>query len=112
MGDLSNMAVQSIWSVTFGKMPPKELDKKNSKKKKEYYQLRYDLRTAFECGVHAHPQIQMQSLGYKLLGSVPQSIADCWWFTVDKIRYPLPDYLTEMEYDYEHWHGDKNETSK
>lgn len=64
----------------------------------EYCQLRYDLIGAYECGVKLHPQEQMKLLGYKLIDSIPQSIADCWWFTVDRFIEPLPEYLHKMKY--------------
>ncbi len=51
-----------------------------------------------------HPQSQMNALGYKVIGAIPQSIADCWWFTVEEFIEPLPKYLSKMEYDFERWH--------
>lgn len=62
------------------------------------YQLRYDMITADYCGIKKHPQEQMKLLGYKLIDSIPQSIADCWWFTVDKFIEPLPEYLHKIKY--------------
>ena len=64
----------------------------------EHCQLRYDLIGADECGVRIHPQEQMKYLGYKLIDSIPQSIADCWWFTVDRFIEPLPEYLHKIKY--------------
>ena len=61
-------------------------------------QLRYDLISADNCGIRLHPQEQMKHLGYKLIDSIPQSISDCWWFTVDKLIEPLPEYLQKMKY--------------
>ena len=72
----------------------------------KYKQLRYDCIDAYiKCGIYEHPERQMKKLGYKVIASVPQSIADQWWFTVEEIIYPLPMYLTEMSYDFEKWHG-------
>jgi hypothetical protein len=70
----------------------------------EYCQLHYDLRGAYEYGVKIHPQEQMQKLGYKVIGSVPQSIGDCWWFTVEEFVGSFPPYLSKMKYNYEYWH--------
>ena len=73
---------------------------------KEYKQLRYDCIAAdLHCEDYKHPQERMKLLGYEVIASVPQSIADQWWFTVKEIIYPLPEYLSEMEYDFEKWHG-------
>ena len=64
----------------------------------EHCQLRYDVIEAHYCGVKLHPQEQMKSLGYELIDSIPQSIADCWWFTVDRFIEPLPKYLHKIKY--------------
>lgn len=62
--------------------------------KKERCFIRYCLLTAQrECGIYEHPQRQMISLGYKLIRSVPHSVADCWIFEVDKYIEPFPPYL-------------------
>lgn len=68
-------------------------------------QLCYRLREADDCGVTEHPLTQMRELGYKIIASVPQSIYDSWWFTVEEFIEPLPPYLTKMSYDFEYWHG-------
>ena len=71
----------------------------------KYCQLRYDVITAqLSCGIKEHPEIQMKKLGYKVIGSVPQSIADCWWFTVENFIEPLPKYLSKINYNYDYWH--------
>lgn len=62
-------------------------------------QLHYSVLEANACGVSKHPQEQMEALGYRLIDSVPQPIADCWWFTVDKFIEPLPPYLMKMRYE-------------
>lgn len=68
-------------------------------------QVRFDMYSAYNMGVSGHPQQVMKDLGYTVLAGVAQSICDQWWFTVDKIIEPLPPYLSEMEYDYDYWHG-------
>lgn len=47
-------------------------------------------------GPDEHPQLVMRqlsaSLGFKLLGATPQSIADQWWFWIEReepIEWPL-----------------------
>lgn len=72
---------------------------------KKYNQLKYCLRTAYNEGINEHPQIVMKNLGYKLIGSVPQTMGDCWWFTVEKIIKPLPPYLRKTNYDFDYWHN-------
>ena len=71
----------------------------------KYKQLRYCMITAYECGINEHPQKHMKDLGYKIIGSVPQSIADCWWFTVEEFIEPLPPYLSVIEYNFDKWHS-------
>lgn len=71
-----------------------------------YKQLRYDLiGAAINFGINKHPQLQMDELGYQVIGGVPQTLGDCWWFTVKEIIYPLPGYLTEMTYNFDYWHN-------
>ena len=59
----------------------------------------YDLRSAPD----EHPQKVMKrlqgELGFTILGAVPQSIADCWWFWV-QIFGPTewPPYIKEAEW--------------
>lgn len=71
----------------------------------EYKQLNYDMYEAFDMGVNEHPQLQMKKLGYNVIGSVPQSLYDSWWFTVEEFIEPLEPYLTKNEYNYDYWHG-------
>lgn len=59
-----------------------------------------------EYGVKEHPQIQMKNLGFKLINSVPQSIADCWWFTVEDYDFKTPPYLSEIIYNLNYWMND------
>jgi len=70
---------------------------------KKMVQLHYCLRTANDEGIYEHPQKVMKQLGYNLIQSVPQSIGDCWWFTVEELIEPLPLYLSIMQYDFEYW---------
>lgn len=69
-------------------------------------QLRYNMWGS----PNEHPQTQMNKLGYNVIGSVPQSIGDQWWFTVEEIIYPLPKYLSEMQYNFEYWHNNCHKT--
>lgn len=69
-------------------------------------QIKYDLIDAYHCGIKQHPQDQMEDLGYEVVAAVPQSIGDCWWFTVKDFIEPLPGYLRKIYYDYNHWHKD------
>lgn len=69
-------------------------------------QLFYSIRDAHENGIHEHPQTQMKKLGYQVIGSVPQSLYDGWWFTVKEFIEPLPEYLCKMNYNFDYWHND------
>ncbi len=45
-----------------------------------------------------HPQKKMRSLateqGFVILGAVPQSLGDCWWFWVEYSEPPIwPPYI-------------------
>lgn len=67
-------------------------------------QLCYDMWSAMVShNVTEHPQIQMKNLGFQVIHSVPQSIADCWWFTVEDFDFSMPPYLREMEYNLNYW---------
>ena len=57
---------------------------------KEYKQLNYSMYCAYDNGVNEHPQVQMDKLGYKVIGAVAQSLYDSWWFTVEEYIEPLP----------------------
>ena len=76
----------------------KALKRQKEIENNKYCQLYYDVIGAYECGVKLHPQEQMKKLGYELIDSIPQMIADCWWFTVDRFIEPLPEYLSKMKY--------------
>lgn len=67
--------------------------------------LRYDVIGSSYAGIDEHPQTQMKNLGFKLIHSVPQSIADCWWFCVeDYDNIELPNYIHPMNpYNLKYW---------
>lgn len=44
-----------------------------------------------------HPIEHMRELGFIVLSAVPQTIADQWWFTVETLVEPLPEYLEVMK---------------
>ena len=70
-------------------------------------QLCYDMWSAqVNYNVNTHPQQHMKDLGFILINSVPQSIADCWWFTVEDFDFDLPPYLSYMEYNFDYWSGE------
>ena len=74
-----------------------------------YIQLRYDLELAIRVyHIREHPIDHMKSLGYNVIAGVPQSIGECWWFTVEReimLDIERPDYLIPMKYNYDYWHG-------
>jgi hypothetical protein len=50
-----------------------------------------------------HPLRVMQQfadeLGFKIIGSMPRSIGDCWWFWIEYSQKPsLPAYIHEAEW--------------
>jgi hypothetical protein len=57
-------------------------------------QVRYDMIGVFQAGIKMHPQEHMKQMGYKLLGSEPIPIGDCWIFDVESIIEPLSEFLT------------------
>lgn len=67
-------------------------------------QLNFSASEYWDAGGKLHPQEQMRKLGYKVIGAVPQSMYDSWWFTVEDFIEPLPPYLSKIEYEYERWH--------
>lgn len=70
-----------------------------------YPQLNFDLMTAqLDYGVTERADEHMRKLGYEIIGAVPQSVGDCWWFTVREIIEPLPEYLRPMKYNFNYWH--------
>ncbi len=61
----------------------------------------YDVIGAnFEYGVKEHPQKQMINLGFTLLYSVPEPIADCWIFKTSGGPSEVPGYLEELDKSY------------
>lgn len=72
----------------------------------EYKQLRYSMRTAFDIGITDHPQKVMREMGYTVLGAVPQSVYEQWWFTVEDFIEPLPEFLSEITYNFDYWHNE------
>ena len=67
-------------------------------------QLCYDVWSSqVTYGVKEHPQKHMKDLGFTLIHSVPQSVADCWWFTVEDFDFDLPPYLSPMTYNLDYW---------
>lgn len=65
--------------------------------------LFYDLWTANDCGIKEHPQAYMLN-NFKVIHSVPQSIAGGWWFCVEDFDFELPEFLTEMKpYNLNYW---------
>lgn len=44
-----------------------------------------------------HPVAHMKTLGFTVLSAVSQTIADQWWFTVETLVEPLPEYLEVIE---------------
>jgi len=61
--------------------------------------LRFDYRTAFDCGIEKHAQTVMKDLGIKYQHATPQSIADQWWFWNCIVTNDLPDYLEVLNVD-------------
>jgi hypothetical protein len=65
-------------------------------------QLRFDMRKAYEVGQTEHPKIVMRrvadQLGLNILGAVPQSFADQWWFWVEwsGVGPEFPPFISKM----------------
>lgn len=60
--------------------------------------LYYSMYGAFKSGIQVHPQLDMKNLGISYKCSVPQSIADCWWFfDCENIPKNLPDYISDLK---------------
>lgn len=59
--------------------------------------LKYIMQTAEAAGEARHPQVVMQEIGVKYARSVPQSIADQWWFIgCTCLPESLPSFLAPM----------------
>lgn len=68
--------------------------------------LRYYLRSADENGHSGHPQIEMEKMGFKVLGAIPETIADLWFFEVEKPDFDIPkwiDVMTDSVKDLPEW---------
>ena len=51
-----------------------------------------------------HPQIVMKNLGFHAIKSVPQSIADAWYFLCDEYPDEYPEYIREIhDYPFERY---------
>ena len=66
--------------------------------------LSYNVLTADDCGIKEHPQDYMNKY-FKVIHSVPQSIADCWWFYIEDYECSeLSKFLHEMKpYNLNYW---------
>ena len=57
------------------------------------------LYALWDFGDKRHAQTVMKDLGISYLFSIPQSIADVWWFWgCSSVPDPLPPYLSEMRH--------------
>ena len=62
---------------------------------------RYDVLGAdFDYHIKAHPQDQMELLGFDVVKSEPFPIGDFWFFRVKHKIHELPDYLHELPDDF------------
>lgn len=62
---------------------------------------RYEVLTAhIDFGVELHPQKDMARLGFKVVDSVPVSVADVWIFRVENEIDNMPPYLVDIGDDY------------
>lgn len=71
----------------------------------EYKQVSYSLECAFRSGVSEIPYKQMETLGFKIVASVPQSFYGSIWFTVENLVENMPEYISEMRYNFDYWHN-------
>jgi hypothetical protein len=62
--------------------------------------LRYSLIGAYEAGHTAHPQREMEKLGYEILNYEGGEIGDCVFIQVKEPHPPLPDFLTPCNYQF------------
>ena len=58
------------------------------------YIIRYDMNYPMTDNtfVPVHPQLQLKKDGMKELRSEPVTIADCWFFEVEELVDPLPEW--------------------
>lgn len=75
-------------------------------KENEYKQVCYHYETAIrECNECGNALDVMQRLGFKIIASVPQSMTDCIWFTVEDYIDDMPYYINKMQYNFDYWHN-------
>ena len=58
--------------------------------------IRYDLQTAYENGVRAHPQVDVQSLGMNVLEFEAVEIAGCVEMLVENCPEVLPTHIVAL----------------
>ena len=66
-------------------------------------QLYYDMIGCWEAGASGHPQQVMKDLGFQVIHAVPQTLGNCWWFTVEDYDFELPPYIKEFSYPLNYW---------
>lgn len=71
-----------------------------------YKQVSYSAETAYYYGVTERPDRQMEKLGFKIIAAVPQTLYGSIWFTVEKLIENLPEYITEIHYNFDYWHNE------
>lgn len=42
---------------------------------------------------NVHPVTKMKELDFNIIEAIPQTVGDQWWFTVETLVEPLPEYL-------------------
>lgn len=72
----------------------------------EYKQVCYSIETAENCGEKRNPYEVMKSLGFKIVASVPQTLYNTVWFTVEDYVENPPEFITKMWYNFDYWHND------
>ena len=46
---------------------------------------------------NVHPVTKMKELGFNIIDATPQTVGDQWWFVVETLIEPLPEYLEVIE---------------
>lgn len=59
--------------------------------------VRFDIRTAIDCGENRHPQNVMAMLGIKYSKSEPFPVGDCWLFHGVDSTHELPKYIKYVD---------------
>lgn len=72
---------------------------------KEYKQVSYNVVRAHYAGEDGNPYTVMQKLGFEIIDCVPQTLYDSIWFTVKDYIKDMPNYISEMQYNYDYWHN-------